>query len=259
MSEETPKYLDPQQVVFLPKWARICILCLLGILAVAAVVCSMVFLFYPEHRESITPILSIAQTAAGGFAVVLFVWFAEKQMSTPRLHEKTKVFLESQILDGLRRIEIPQIQKNQTVSVQLKSREASVYGGRKDIYGANYEVSLQKFSMKMWVGINVKRLSVIYFAKVNSAQDVDHLRDVFKYTVGGAANAGYHTNFEYAMIDEEHIVSIWSSVLAENGILGHPAEQLYWAQDVAMMTQSIARTAQRHEVCLSTQTDPGPL
>ena len=51
MSEESTKYLDPQQVVFLPKWARYTILSLLGILAFAACVSAVVFLFFPEHRE----------------------------------------------------------------------------------------------------------------------------------------------------------------------------------------------------------------
>ena len=259
MSEESTKYLDPQQVVFLPKWARYTILSLLGILAFAACISAVVFLFFPEYRENVTPALSVAQTAAGGFAVILFVLFAEKQISTSRWHEKTQRVLEGQITDGLKRIEIPQIQQNQTVVVQVIARESSVYGGRKDIYGANYILSLQKFKMQMWVGINVKRLSVIYFAKVESSDDVEKLKEIFQFTFGGAEKAGYHTNFEYAVIDDEHVVSIWSTALAEQGILGHPAEQLYWSQDVAMMTQSVARTAHRHGVNLCTKTNPGPL
>ena len=50
MSEESTKYLDPQQVVFLPKWARYTILSLLGILAFAACISAVVFLFFPEYR-----------------------------------------------------------------------------------------------------------------------------------------------------------------------------------------------------------------
>ena len=113
--------------------------------------------------------------------------------------------------------------------------------------------------MRFWVGINVKRLSTIYFVKVDSEQQVEELRNIFRFTFGGAAKVGYETNFEYAEIDGEKIVSIWSTAMADNAILGNPAEQLFWVQDIAMMTQSLIRTAVRHNVCLYTNTEPGPL
>jgi hypothetical protein len=47
--------------------------------------------------------------------------------------------------------------------------------------------------------------------------------------------------------------------MADQAILGNPAEQLFWMQDVAMMTQSVIRTAVREGINLYTTTEPGPL
>lgn len=258
-SEKKPSYLNANQVVFLPTWARWAVIGILGSLALSATICGIVFLFAKEWRDTVLPALSIAQTAAGGFAIVLFVLFAEKQLNTSRLMEKTDQFLDKHLVDSLSRIELPGIEKNKTVIVEQITRQQGVYGRRKDIYGANYEISLADFKMRMWVGINVRRIGVIYFVKAQSPTDVEKIREIFKFTFGGAEKVGYHTHFEYSEVDGESIVSMWSTVQTENGILGNPAEQLFWVQDIAMMTQSVARTAWRNKLSLLTNTEPGPL
>lgn len=258
-SENKTKYLDAKQVIYLPNWARYSIMAILGLIAIGAVITALAFLAWPEQREKITPVLSIAQTAAGGFAVVLFVLFAERQLGTDKLHTKTDQFLEHHLYDALSKIEIPQVEKGRTVNVTVVKREESIHGGRKDIYGANYHIFLKEFQMKMWVGINVKRLSVIYFLKANEPSDEERFSKIFKFTFKGAEKVGYETNFEYAQIDDEKIVSAWSTVMAENVILGNPSEQLFWVQDIAMMTQSIARTAVRNDIYLYTSNEAGPL
>lgn len=261
MSESDSKanYLDAKQVVYLPPWARYSIMLILALITISAVITASAFLAWPEQREMITPVLSIAQTAAGGFAVVLFVLFAERQLSTDTLHKKTDQFLEHHLVEALSKIEIPQIKNGQTVKVNVVKREETIHGGRKDIYGASYHLFLEQFQMKMWVGINVKRLSVIYFVKADAPEDAEKFANDFKFTIGGAKKVGYETNFEFATTDDENIVSIWSTVMANDAILGNPAEQLFWVQDIAMMTQSIARTAVRKKIHLYTKTEPGPL
>ncbi len=263
MSDEDAKggKIDVQQVIFLPVWARALLLSLLGLLGVCAALSGIYFLLQPQGGDRVVPLMSVAQTAIGAFAVVLFILFAEKQISTPRLHEKTDQFLEIHLLESLSRIEIPKAMQDATVKVHLVKRPVGIHGGRKDIFGCNYLLDLGDFKMKMWVGINVKRLSVIFYAKVDSPEDVEYIKNVFRFTFLGAEKVGYHTNFEYALIDGEGIVSMWSTVLAEQAILGNPAEQLFWTQDIAMMTQSLARTALRNQpsIDLNTEIAPGPL
>ncbi len=252
-------YLDAQQVVFLPFWARLIIIAILGALAFGATVSGFVFLFADGLQDWVVPVLAVAQTAAGAFAIVLFVLFAEKQLSTPRLMEKTDQFLDIYLLKCLARIEIPSVEKNKTVTVSVLPRVDGIYGKRKDIYGANYEISLAAFKMRMWVGINVRRISTIYFVQVESREDIETIKSIFKFTFAGAHKVGYDTHFEYCEMDGERFVSIWSTVHAEQGIPGQPSEQLFWVQDIAMMTQSVARTAWRHQLSLFTETEPGPL
>lgn len=251
--------LDANQVIYLPKYAKWTIIGLLALLATSSCLGAGIFLFHPEKRELVVPALAIAQTAIGGLAVVMFVLLSEKQLSTDRLLKKTDEFLSMQVLDTLRRIELPQVAKNQTVKVTLIERASHIHGHRKDIYGANYVIELESFSMKLWIGINVRRLSAIYFVKVQDASDVEKLKKDLHFTFGGAAKVGYDTNFEYAEINSEKIVSIWTTVFADSAILGNPAEQLFWVQDLAMMTQSLARTAARCGWSLDTTAEPAPL
>lgn len=160
--QKSPNYLDAQQVIYLPRWARFAVIMVLAILAASACVSAVIFLLAREDlKDTVVPLMSIAQTAAGAFAIVVFALFSEKQLSTKRLHQKTDEFLEIHLKEALSRIEIPQIRKGTTVKVVVVERTETVHGGRKDIYGANYDLHLENFKMRMWVGINVKRLSVI--------------------------------------------------------------------------------------------------
>jgi hypothetical protein len=258
--ENKSKYLDAQQVVFLPRWAKYVLIAVLSVLAVCSAVTALMFLYARQDlKDTVVPLMSISQTAAGAFAIVVFALFAERQMSTKRLHLTTDQFLEIHLKEALSRIELPQVRKGETVKVNVVQRQETVHGGRKDIYGANYDIHLDNFKMRMWVGINVKRLSVIYFAKANSAADVASFQEIFKFTFNGAEEVGYHTNFEFASIDGNPFVSIWSTAVADQAILGNPSEQLFWVQDIAMMTQSVARTSVRHNINLYTPIEPGPL
>jgi len=259
MSDRESGYLDADQIVYLPRWARFAVMTVLGALALSACAAGIAFFFFPDMRNEISPTFAVAQTAAGAFAVVLFVLFAERQLSTDKLLAKTDSFLEKQIVEVLRKIEVPQIRAGHTLNVNVVAREHTVHGGRKDIFGANYELWLEHYRMRMWIGINVKRLSVIYFAKAASQADAADLENKLRFTFGGAAKLGYDTNFQYVELGGEQLVSIWTTVMADQAILGNPAEQLFWMQDVAMMTQSMIRTAVRDGIDLYTTTEPGPL
>ncbi len=258
MSKESAQ-LDANQIVYLPRWARFAVMSVLGALAFSATVAAIAFFFFPDMRAEISPTFAVAQTAAGAFAVLLFILFAERQLSTDQLLAKTDSFLEVQMLEVLRKIEVPQIRPGVTLNVDVVARAQTVHGGRKDIFGANYELGLEGYRMRMWIGINVKRLSVIYFLKATGEADAADFEHKLRFTFGGAAKLGYDTNFQYVELGDEKIVSVWTTVMADQAILGNPAEQLFWMQDVAMMTQSVVRTAVRDGIDLYTTTEPGPL
>ncbi|MGQ0710386.1 MAG: hypothetical protein ACT4NV_11620 [Rhodoferax sp.] len=256
---ESSSIIDAQQIIYLPKWAKWIIITLLIGLACISSMGAVFFLLAPTARDLVVPVLSIAQTAIGGLAVAMFVLLSERQLSTKRLLEKTDQFLLQHMPDSLGKIEIPHIRKDATVTVEVIARPSGIHGHKKDIYGVNYLITLGDFRMKIWVGINVKRLSVIYFFNTTDPADIERLKTDFQFTFAGARSVGYSTNFEHALVDGESIASIWSTVFAETAILGNPSEQLFWVQDVAMMTQSVARTAARLQWKAHTTADPGPL
>ncbi|MDQ3270969.1 MAG: hypothetical protein M3Q12_02200, partial [Pseudomonadota bacterium] len=127
--EKTPSYLDAQQVIYLPRWARFAVITVLAILAASACISAVIFLLAREDlKDTVVPLMSIAQTAAGAFAIVVFALFAEKQLSTKRLHQKTGEFLEIHLKEALSRIEIPQVRKGTTAKVIVVERVETVHG-----------------------------------------------------------------------------------------------------------------------------------
>jgi hypothetical protein len=148
--DSKPTYLDAQQVVYLPRGARLAVLWVLGVLAAASAIAGLGFVFFAEWRDKVVVALSIAQTAAGAFAVVIFVLMAERQLSTDRIRIKTDEFLDSQLPDILARIELPQVAPDRTVQVSQFVRASSIHGKRKDIFGANYELGLSDHRLRMW-------------------------------------------------------------------------------------------------------------
>jgi hypothetical protein len=84
------------------------LLTLLVLLGVCAIGAGIYFLLStPEASERVVPLMAIAQTAIGAFAIMLFVLFAEKQLSTPRLYAKTNQFLDQDLVESLSRIPTP--------------------------------------------------------------------------------------------------------------------------------------------------------
>lgn len=258
-----PETIDRDYIIYLPPVWRYVLFGLLALLGLVALSGGIYYLITGKSSDRVVSLISVAQTAIGAAVVILIVAFSEKNLSVTRLNQKTNDFLENILAESLRRIEIPQLSKNNTAAVNIIQRAESIHGKRKDIFGVNYELQLESFKMKMWVGINVKRIFVIYFILQPQDQHKDdflkYCKEIFRFTFDGASKVGYSTNFEPAKINEENLISIWSTVTAEQVILGSPAEQLFWAQDIAMMTQSVARTAVRNDICLMTKADPGPL
>lgn len=138
----------------------------------------------------------------------------------------------------------------------------------------------------IWVGFNVHRIFMIYFIDRPSPERLDELlfkrsleknekgmiksntissaeiiqapvernddpfisliKEIFSFTFGGAEKVGFHVNYEPALIQGKDIVSIWASVQVDPELLMNPGQKLFWANDVAMMTESFLRTALRN-------------
>lgn len=122
-----------------------------------------------------------------------------------------------------------------------------------------------QIEIAFWLGVNEHRMIFITYLNRRKGE----CEEIFQFCVAGAKKAGWDINFEGLdsavvgqMLDG---CSIWGSCTAdqpmvdsryENGSLtpaGH-----FWATDVAMMVQSILRTAERNQIA-SLDKVPEPL
>lgn len=247
--------IDSKKIIYLPKWIKILTVSTLILCLASAIYVCLAYVGVPEHSDWILLSLSLAQLAATALIISLVLIFGEREENIEYLKEKTSLFLKNQLPKVLDKIEDSTGAKVKTTASETNN-----------IFGANYELKTENTKIKMWVGINVDRIIISYFIKRTIS--TEKTREIFKYTFGGAESVGYKVNFEEAktISHNEEILSIWctwptindSSQLATD-LLSNPEKKLFIIQDIAMMTQSFLRTAERQNINACPESDPGPL
>lgn len=247
--------IDSKKIIYLPTWIKVSIVTTLALCLISAIYVSLSYIGIPEHSDWILLSLSLAQLAATALVASLILIFGEREENIEYLKEKTNLFLKHQLPKVLESIEDSKGDK-------VKASPSSP----NNIFGINYELITANTKIKMWVGINVDRVIISYFIK--RTLDTETIKDIFKYTFGGAETVGYKVNYEEAKTIEnnEEILSIWctwpaindSSQLATE-LLSNPEKKLFIIQDIAMMTQSFLRTAERQKINAYPDSNPGPL
>ncbi len=242
--------IDSKQIVYLPLWVKlIAIMLLAGGLAVGTFV-SLSFIGVPDRTDWILLALSGTQFAATGLMFAIIIFFGERDSSVKDLMGRSDDFLAIHV-------------RNALASVSLSNGHVvrCEVGDRRDIFGRHFVLTSDDVTMRLWVGINVRRIFVIYFVRDMSAETdyIARLKDCFKFTLGGAEQVGFKAHYERASVQGEPIVSIWLSAEMQPHTLTDPAEKLFWAQDVAMMSESFLRTAIRNNIRFDTEAPPAPL
>lgn len=247
--------IDSKKVIYLPKWIKISVISALAVCLIASIYISLSFVGVPDHSDWILLSLSIAQLAATALVISLVLIFGEREANLQFLINKTESLLRVQLPKMLGRVEDSAGNKAEVTVSEINN-----------IFGANYVLKTPNTQMKMWVGFNVDRIIIAYF--IPNIAHTPPVKDIFQYTFGGAESVGYKVNFEEAtsLDSGEDVLSIWctwpaiqdSSQLSTE-LLSNPEKKLFIIQDIAMMTQSFIRTAERNAVPLQTQCDPGPL
>jgi len=195
--------------------------------------------------------VSVGQSAAFILIFFLIVSFSRRDANVNQLHVLTDEFLRTYIAKALAKVSIPELNLSE-FTVQDE--------GVKDIFGRVLKMTSGSYCFRLWVGLNVRRLFVIYFVPLTSTLGIADLKRVYEFTFGGAGKLGYECNFEEAHIDGKKLASIWLTVKTEEDLLSSPQDKLFWAQDIAMMTESFLRTAHRHRIDLTLKSiAPGPL
>jgi hypothetical protein len=208
----------------------------------------------PKFSDWILVGMSLVHLALTGLAAALLLFYTEKEVGTRELLKKTDYFLEVYVPETLAKA-------SPSYATRLAGCQVAKLG-RSDIFGAAYELSQGSKRLKIWLGVNVSRLIVIYWFEDPAAEKqalADRLKTSFQFTFGGAEKVGFSTYFEPATLKaDHHIISVWSSIKLPHNLLLEPSERLFWLQDITMMTESLWRTAIKENIALSTET-PSPL
>lgn len=237
--------VDSKNLISLPPWVRALLIGILLALFVGSAWLVLTNVGKAGFRDWFQVSMSILQMAATGLLFGLVLFFAEADVSVATLREKTRRWLL---------VYLPRYLGEITGEGESKTT-VSVVRGVRDIFGAQFEISDDRGAggmtpvLRCWVGLNVNRVIVIYWA---DASPSPLLREAFGPTFSGARNVGWgEVVYQPVEIDGRQVTSIWTTWMIEGeGFLKSPEKQLFVAQDIAMMTQSILRSATRNKVPL---------
>lgn len=246
---------DSKSIIHLPIWIKFILLTVLASVLATGVYVSVSFIGYDDRADWIILSLSLAQLSGTALVILLVLLFSESDASVANLERRSQEYLKTHLPAALRRMTVPAAGGHPFECSGAMNR---------DIFGALFYLGDSRdLRMKAWVGLNVRRITVIYFIKGAEGRKlpIEKAQDLFRYTFGAAEKIGYSVFFEEADVDGEKLISIWATVAVEDDFLVLPQAKLFWAQDVAMMTQSFVRTAYRARatVSLHTTADPQPL
>jgi hypothetical protein len=248
---QTFSFTDTRQFIYLPTWVKGTILVAATLLFGMAVVAVITAISVHTGGEFVVFFISVGQSAALVLIFFLIASFSRRDANVTHLHVLVDEFLRVYIASALARVSIPEMNL-QTFEVKDE--------GRKDIFGRLLKMTNGDYGFKLWVGLNVRKLFVIYFVPLTESLGLAELKQIYHYTFGGAENSGYACNFEEAQVAGQRVASIWLTAKVDDDLLSNPQEKLFWAQDVAMMTESFLRTAFRNKVDLTLKSiSPGPL
>lgn len=243
--------MDAKQFIYLPRWVKIGIMGATAVLLLLAAFSVYQALTSHAHGEAIVFFLSVAQSAALVLIFFLIATFSRRDANVDQLHLLTDEFLRKYISESLKKVSIP----------ALRIENFAIHDeGAKDIFGRLLRMENGDYKFDVWVGLNVKRLFVIYFIPVRDELSIEKAKKIFEFTFGGAEKVGFQANYEEAKVNGENILSIWLTADTDEDLLSNPQEKLFWAQDIAMMTESFLRTANRNNLDLKlNSSSPGPL
>lgn len=199
--------------------------------------------------------LAAAQLTATGLVVAFVLFFSEREMSTKLLRAKTDIFLESDLVTSLSDITIKDGRGVKPIDISILNKDDGI-----DRFGRVYTLSSDKNRLRMWVGLNVNRVLILYFVKLADDKSLEQIGEDFMIAFSGAKSVGYNVDYLSAEFPGENIVCIRAScLLGDESFLSKPTAKLYWANDIALMTQSMMRTALRNEIDVYTETMPHPI
>ena len=242
-------------IVHLPRWLRWSLLFVLALLVIGFSVSIFIGVGRADFTHWLPPSVAIVQIALTAMAYVVLLFFTESSQRVESLKRQSDRVLTRLLPDCLQRVAD---QQGERVSVQV--------GEPSGIVGRAYDLATPHARLRMWVGLNVQRVVVAYFCELPFPEEpqrsLDYMKEKFAGTLSGARSVGYgEPNLLLEEIDGHRFASMWLTwnLKDQEDFLTHTPSQLFFAQDIALMTQSFLRSGQRHGIVLSTPFEPMPL
>lgn len=249
-SGSAPGVMDARRFLYIPKWAKALLLFVAGVLFCGGAWILGIGLINHSH-ELVSISLTAVQTGALMLTFFVLVLFSRMDGNATQVEDLSATFLTRYVVKSLERVSLPDLKIDKFTVENL---------GQRDIFGHLLLMKSAQLSFKIWVGLNVNRIFVIYFLPAGDDLSIERAQQIFAFTFGGAEKLGYHANYEKATVANTNILSIWLTVETTDDLVSSPKDKLFWAQDVAMMTQSFLRTANRAGLKIQLDSiSPGPL
>lgn len=128
--------------------------------------------------------------------------------------------------------------------------------------GEEFEITpsndgIRGIGITFWLGINERRLFFISYIN----QDAEECKKHFEFCFGGAVKVGWQFSYEPLMDKMFAGCSVWGTCMMDEPVTCDKGDLTsggrFWATDVAMMVQSMLRTAERHSIaCLDLSPEP---
>lgn len=114
-----------------------------------------------------------------------------------------------------------------------------------------------EIGITFWLGVNERRLFFISYIQRSAAD----CKEAFRFCFGGACKVGWEFSYEPLKRDIMDGCSVWGTCMADGALVDNACELtsdgLFWATDIAMMAQSMLRTAEREAiVCMDLPPEP---
>ncbi|MFD2264499.1 hypothetical protein ACFSM5_16460 [Lacibacterium aquatile] len=287
--------IESKNIIYLPSKIKIALTGLLITLFLASLFVSIVLVLTEDKTDTILFCLSLAQLTCGAILVGAIAIYSERDAGIKVIRGQANDFLDITVAEALEQVSITDDRHQNFHFFKLdKPSDGQPNSQKRDIFGRIYSGKFidqngTEIRFKLWCGLNVYRIFAIYWLKndflnpsfvdwrKHNTEHYESIEDdpteqalaiaysawlqsqVFKFTFGSIDKLGFSTNFEPVRCDSEWYTSMWFTVTTDQDLLANPSLKLFWAQDLAMMTESYVRTALRQGLNIDSPIDPGPL
>lgn len=236
--------LDARNFVYLPGWAKATCLATLVLGIVVSTALIIAFFGSSDSRDWVVIGISGVQFLITTLVVAVILFWSQTDANIATLKARGEAFLRDTLVDALAGMRL----EDDTMPLTVARPDAA----SRDLFGYPYEICRAGMPvLRVWVGVNVHRLIVIYrFVDPVPDRTIEDfsadLSAIFGFSLGAVEPIGYQAPRYEPVPSDVPTIAVWLPARAEANLLTDPAAKLFWAQDIAMMTQSILRTMRRH-------------